>query len=164
MTQLPRSAARFLEAAKASGLTIEIRTMADSTRTAEEAADACGCTPAQIVKSLVFQGSSSSKPYLLLSSGKNRVDQKTMAQVIGEKLIRPSAEYVREITGFAIGGIPPLGHAVAMDTYMDLDLLDFATVFAAAGTPNCIFEVSPEALGHAAGATLAPLSGSGPRM
>jgi len=159
MSTLPRSAARFQEAATSSGLTIEVREMPDSTRTAEEAAAACGCTPAQIVKSLIFRGVDSGNPYLLLVSGQNRVDQKLARKLIGEKLDRPSADYVREATGYAIGGIPPLGHTQKLRTYMDQDLFAFDTVFAAAGTPRCIFAVAPDSLKSASGATVAALSG-----
>lgn len=155
MTDLPKSAARFLSAAKDAKLNIEIRQMADSTRTAEEAAQACGCIVAQIVKSLVFRGAASGKPYLLLVSGKNRVDQKGFAKLVGEKLDRPAADYVRDVTGYSIGGIPPLGHAQHMETYMDMDLLGYDVVFAAAGTPNCIFAVAPHDLATASIANIA---------
>ncbi len=158
MTDLPKSSARFMAAATTAGMDIKIREMAESTRTAEEAAQACNCTVAQIVKSLVFRGATSGKPYLLLVSGKNRVDQKGFAGLIGEKLDRPSADYVRDITGYAIGGIPPLGHAQHMDTYMDADLLDYGTVFAAAGTPKCIFAVAPHDLQTASGARVTTLA------
>lgn len=134
------------------GLSIDIRIMADSTRTAEEAAAACGTSVAQIVKSLVFQGKESGKPYLLLVSGSNRVKEGLVGRTIGEKIVRPDAGFVREQTGFAIGGIPPLGHDRPIATYVDADLLKFDEVFAAAGTPNAIFGVDPRALCEACGA------------
>ena len=160
MSDLPRSAARFMVAANSHGLRIDITQMADSTRTAEEAAQACECHVAQIVKSLVFRGSASGMPYLLLVSGKNMVDLKGFAALTGEKVERPSADYVRDVTGYAIGGIPPLGHAQDMTTYMDEDLLVYEIIFAAAGTPKCIFSVAPEALKNASGATIATLAAS----
>ena len=148
---LPDASRRVAEAAKAFGLTIDIVQHEAPTRTAEEAAAACGCDVAQIVKSLVFRGKASGKPYLLLVSGKNRVNEKGVAAHLGEKLERPDAAYVREITGYAIGGIPPLGHASPLDTFVDADLMGYETVWAAAGTPNTVFEVAPRALAEAVG-------------
>jgi prolyl-tRNA editing enzyme YbaK/EbsC (Cys-tRNA(Pro) deacylase) len=147
---LPDSARRVAEAASAAGLAIEIVEMPDSTRTAEDAAAACGCDVAQIVKSLVFQGAETETPYLLLVSGVNRVDEDGMAAVLGERLKRPNGRAVREITGFAIGGIPPIGHPVPMPTVIDEKLLEFEKVWAAAGTPRCVFSVDPNALAAAA--------------
>jgi len=149
---LPSSARRVADAARLLGLSPHIVTMANSTRTAEEAAAACGCTVAQIVKSLVFRGAQSGTPYLLLVSGKNRVDERKAADVIGERLARPDAAYVRGTTGYAIGGIPPFGHDVPLKTYMDADLLAFASVWTAAGTPHCVMRLSPEELRAKTGA------------
>jgi len=143
---LKPAAQRFEAAARALGLDIRVHTMGQSTRTAEEAAAACNCAVGQIVKSLVFRGKETGKPYLLLVSGANRVNEKAVGRIIGEPLQRPDAHYVRDLTGFAIGGIPPLGHASRIATYMDRDLLDYETVWAAAGTPECVFPVSPAAL------------------
>ena len=128
--------------------------LAQSSRTAEEAAIACNCDVGQIVKSLVFRGAASGKPYLLLVSGANRVDEAGVASAIGELLARPDARFVREATGYAIGGIPPFGHATPIATYIDRDLLQHATVFAAAGTPNSIFAVDPKRLAEATAATV----------
>lgn len=152
MTTLPAAAARVQAAAEALGLAVEVRIMPDSTRTAVEAAAACGCTVGQIVKSLVFKGKSSGKPILLLVSGSNRVDEKGVAAVLGEALTRPDADFVRATTGFAIGGIPPLGHASPVDTWIDEDLLQYLTVWAAAGTPNAVFAVDPAKLREAVSA------------
>jgi prolyl-tRNA editing enzyme YbaK/EbsC (Cys-tRNA(Pro) deacylase) len=143
---LPSSARRVADAAQRLGLTPHIVTMADSTRTAEEAAAACGCEVGQIVKSLVFRGATSGTPYLLLVSGKNRVNEQQATKVIGEALARPDAAYVRGTTGFAIGGIPPFGHAVPLKTYMDADLLTYADVWTAAGTPHCVMRLNPQDL------------------
>lgn len=152
MENLPDSARRVAEAARAAGLDIAIVEMPDSTRTAEDAAAACGCGVAQIVKSLVFQGADTGTPYLLLVSGVNRVDEAGMAAVLGEALKRPNGRAVRDITGYAIGGIPPLGHPVEMPTVIDETLLRFDTVWAAAGTPRCVFSVDPKALAAATNA------------
>jgi prolyl-tRNA editing enzyme YbaK/EbsC (Cys-tRNA(Pro) deacylase) len=143
---LPPAALRVQVAAAALGLPIDVRVMAETTRTAEEAAVACGCTVGQIVKSLVFQGRDSQKPYLLLVSGSNRVNEKAVAAPLGEAVVRPDATFVRSATGFAIGGIPPFGHDSPLVPYIDDDLLQFETVWAAAGTPNAVFSVNPTAL------------------
>ncbi|MEZ5873168.1 MAG: YbaK/EbsC family protein [Nitratireductor sp.] len=143
---LPRACQIVAEAAAAGGQLIAISVMDDSTRTAEEAAAACKCELGQIVKSLVFQGRESGDAILLLVSGANRVKEKLVANAIGEKIVRPDASFVREKTGFAIGGIPPFGHASQMAVYMDPDLLVYPQVFAAAGTPNSIFGIDPNAL------------------
>lgn len=146
---LPPSAQKVQDAAKRLGLSIAVREMPQSTRTAEEAAAACGCAVGQIVKSLVFQGRTSGTAYLLLVSGRNRVNEKGAAAVIGEALTRPGASQVRDRTGFAIGGIPPFGHATAMATFVDRDLLDHEIVWAAAGTPSTVFSVDPKRLADA---------------
>jgi prolyl-tRNA editing enzyme YbaK/EbsC (Cys-tRNA(Pro) deacylase) len=148
---LAASALKVRKAAEKLGLAIAIREMPQSTRTAEEAAAACGCDVAQIVKSLVFAGKASGRPYLLLVSGRNRVDEKAVASIIGEALTRPDAQKVRDWTGFAIGGIPPFGHATALPALIDADLLEHEVVWAAAGTPNAVFSVEPKALAHAVG-------------
>ncbi|MEM7428395.1 MAG: YbaK/EbsC family protein [Pseudomonadota bacterium] len=152
MDELPRAALRVAEALRAKGLEATIRQMPSSTRTAEEAAQACGCEVGQIIKSLVFQGAVSGRPYLLLVSGKNRVNEKTVGRLIGEKLKRPDAHFVRDVTGFAIGGIPPLGHDQPMAVYLDEDLLAYGTAWGAAGTPDCVVELDLAALSEAIGA------------
>lgn len=157
MQDLPPSAAKVAAAAASLGLPIAIRIMPATTRTAEEAAAACGTSVGQIVKSLIFEGSESGTPLLLLVSGKNRVDEKAVAARIGEGLKRPDAQRVRDITGFAIGGIPPLGHATALSAYIDPDLLAYEEVWAAAGTPNAVFPVDPNRLASAINATTLPM-------
>jgi len=154
MNELPPSAKKVQDAARARALDIAVREMAESTRTAEEAAAACGVTVGQIVKSLVFLGRESGRPYLLLVSGANRVNEKDVARHLGEKLKRPDADAVRALTGYAIGGIPPFGHDTAMATYMDVDLMQYDVIWAAAGTPKAVFAVAPEKLREAAGAVV----------
>lgn len=157
MQDLPPSAAKVAFAAHSLGLAIAIRVMPATTRTAEEAAAACGTSVGQIVKSLIFEGKESGTPWLFLVSGKNRVDEKAVAARIGETLVRPDAQRVREITGFAIGGIPPLGHASALAAFIDPDLLEYAEVWAAAGTPNTVFPVNPNKLKDAIDARTLPM-------
>ena len=154
MDELKSAARRVQAAIDAKGLGGAVRHMAQSTRTADEAAAACGCAVGQIVKSLVFRGAKSGKPYLLLVSGANRVNEKAVAGLIGEALKRPDADYVRGLTGFAIGGIPPLGHDTALETFMDEALLAFAEVWAAAGTSDAVFAVAPARLAEATGAKI----------
>ena len=114
---------------------------AESTRTAQEAADRAGCELGQIVKSLIFKGKASGKPILVLTSGANRVDEKRISEYAGEPIGRADADFVRAVTGFAIGGVPPFGHLQKLETYFDEDFLQYETIWAAAGTPNAIFEV-----------------------
>src|SRR6187401_1154932 len=99
---------------------------AESTRTAQEAAERAGCELAQIVKSLIFRGKTSGKPILVLTSGANRVDEKLISEYAGEAIGRADADFVRSVTGFAIGGIPPIGHAQKMETYLDEDFLQYS--------------------------------------
>ena len=118
----------------------------ESTRTAQEAADRAGCQLGQIVKSLIFRGKTSGKPILVLTSGPNRVDEKRISEYAGESISRADADFVRTVTGYAIGGVPPIGHAEKMETYLDEDFLQFQTIWAAAGTPKAIFELKTEDL------------------
>lgn len=159
MTQLPDANQRLIDRAGDLGLRIDIVRMDQSTRTAEDAARACGCSVAQIVKSLIFAGADTGTPYLLLVSGANRVNEKGVAGPIGEALKRPDADFVRRVTGYAIGGIPPLAHDTPLKTYIDSDLLAFDTVWAAAGTPDSVFEIAPDALVTAAEAETLDVKG-----
>jgi prolyl-tRNA editing enzyme YbaK/EbsC (Cys-tRNA(Pro) deacylase) len=133
---------------------MEIREMPQSTRTAAEAAAACGTTVAQIVKSLVFRKAQSGEPVLLLVSGKNRVDEKAVKTAIGDTLEGIDASAVRDLTGFSIGGVAPLGSLTPLATYMDADLMAFDVVWAAAGAPTAVFKVEPAALARATGASI----------
>lgn len=152
------SVERVRAAAIAAGLDIEIVEMPGSTRTAEDAAAACGCSVGEIVKSLVFRGTTSDEPVLLLVSGANRVDERAVAATIGEKLGRADADWVRLVTGFAIGGVSPLGHTAPVRTFMDQDLLGYARVWAAAGSPRSVFAVTPDALKAATSAEIIAMS------
>ena len=125
------------------------------TRTAADAAAAIGCEVAEIAKSLLFRARESGRPVLVVASGVNRVDEKKVAAVIGEKIARADADFVRENTGFAIGGVPPVGHAVAPLTLIDEDLLKLATIWAAAGTPNAVFSLTPGELVELTGGRVA---------
>lgn len=113
-----------------------------STRTSEDAAAAIGCTVAEIAKSLIFK-SAEGRSVLVIASGANRVDEKKVQLLLGGKIKRGDADFVRDVTGFAIGGVPPVGHATKPIVLIDRDLEQFAAVWAAAGTPNAVFRVVP---------------------
>jgi len=153
-SSLPPSARRVAEALAACGLDCEIVEVPSTTRSAEEAERMVGCEVGRILKSLVFRGKASGKPVLVLASGSNRVDEEKISAHFGEAIRRADADYVREKTGYAIGGIPPLGHVEEIETYVDEDLFAFDGVWAAAGTPFAIFRVEPAALVRATGATV----------
>lgn len=159
MSELKEACRRVEAAARSLGLAIAIRQMTVPTRTAQEAAEAIGADVGQIVKSLVFRGAESGDAYLLLVSGANRVDEAAVARILGEALERPNAKFVRDVTGFAIGGIPPFGHAQMMKTFIDPDLLARPTVWAAAGTPESMFEIASQDLARATGARMLTVAG-----
>jgi Cys-tRNA(Pro) deacylase len=143
---------RVRAALQAAGLTADIAEFPAGTRTAEDAARALGTSVAQIVKSLVFLADA--RPILVLASGANRVDVGKLAAAAGARVIRKAdAVIVREVTGYAIGGVPPMGHRRVLPTFLDQDLLAYDVVYAAAGTPTAVFPVAPRALLGAAGAT-----------
>ena len=153
---------RVREAAARKGVTLEIRVFGESTHTAEEAAAAVGAEIGQIVKSLVFVAPGQSNdldPILCLVSGPNRVDLARLAAVTGEKDVRrATAREANELTGFSIGGIPPIGHSRPLRAVMDPDLGRYPIVWAAAGTPSAVFPVSPATLRTLANATVAPVA------
>ncbi|GIK10561.1 MAG: cys-tRNA(pro)/cys-tRNA(cys) deacylase [Anaerolineaceae bacterium] len=141
MTQLSASAQKIQNLLRELGYDYVVLERAESTRTAQEAADRAGCELGQIVKSLIFRGKGSGKPILVLTSGANRVDEKRIAEYAGEAIGKADADFARAVTGFAIGGVPPIGHPEKIETYLDEDFLQYETVWAAAGTPNAIFEL-----------------------
>jgi prolyl-tRNA editing enzyme YbaK/EbsC (Cys-tRNA(Pro) deacylase) len=153
---------RVLEAAARKGVALDIVTFPESTHTAEEAARAVEAELGQIVKSLVFVGrddEGNPEPYVALVGGADRVDVGRLAAVVGQAEIRrASATEARELTGFTIGGIPPIGHARPAKIVMDPELGRFPTVWAAAGTPNAVFEVPPATLRNLSNATVAPIA------
>jgi prolyl-tRNA editing enzyme YbaK/EbsC (Cys-tRNA(Pro) deacylase) len=149
---------RVRAAAENAELMIDIVQMPESTRTAEEAAVACGCTVAQIIKSLIFEGTDSGEMILLLVSGTHQADMDKAAALAGEPLKRADPRRVREVTGFAIGGVAPIGHLTPLRCWIDKTLLTFDTVWAAAGAPNAVFSSEPNALARAADATPADLA------
>jgi prolyl-tRNA editing enzyme YbaK/EbsC (Cys-tRNA(Pro) deacylase) len=140
------------------GLVCGVRELPSSTRTAADAAASIGCAIGQIVKSLVFVGATTGDPILALVSGQNRVDEHALARAAGQSVRKARADEVRRHTGFAIGGVPPIGHASRLTTFIDRDLLAFDEVWAAAGTPHAVFAISASALGQATGGQVIDLA------
>lgn len=143
MTTLSPSAARVQALLDGIGLGHRVVEHEGSTRTSEDAAAAVGCEVAQIAKSLIFRTKETGRPVLVVASGANRVDEKAVGRLIGEKIERADPEFVRESTGFAIGGVSPIGHAVPPLVLIDDDLMRLETIWAAAGTPNAVFRLTP---------------------
>lgn len=125
------------------GFSGEVVVFSDSTRTAAEAAQAVGCQVGQIVKSLVFKGKHTHRPVLVEASGVNRVNERRVSEVIGEPIEKADADFVRQHTGFAVGGVPPIGHAEHIETFIDEDLLQYEEIWAAAGNPHAVFRLTP---------------------
>ena len=159
MSQKPlkESVQRVQAAIEAKGFEFEIKTFPAGTRTAQDAAAAIGCSVGQIAKSLIFRGRESDRPVLVIASGPNRVDESKVADLIGEAIGRADADFVRQRTGFAIGGVPPVGHKEPPLVLIDQDLLDHAVIWAAAGTPASVFALAPTALPELAGGKLADI-------
>ena len=149
---LSASAAKVQEAIASLGLVNRVFELPHPVRTAADAAAAVGCDVRQIAKSLIFMTKHSKRPVLVVTSGANRVNEDTMATLVGEPLARATASFVREQTGFAIGGVPPLGHSQRLETFLDLDLMSLEEIWAAAGHPNALFRVTPEELLQMSGA------------
>lgn len=135
---------RFLDAAGELGFTPDVRTMEESTHTAQEAATAVGCDVGAIVKSLVFLADG--EPLLVLVSGPNRVSTDRLGKELGVAITMSDAKRVKEATGYSIGGVPPFGHTTALRTVVDADLLSYDELWAAAGSATAVFPIGPDAL------------------
>ncbi|WP_028548006.1 YbaK/EbsC family protein [Paenibacillus sp. UNC451MF] len=146
MNALKESAQRIQNLLTEQGYRNQVVELPDSARTAQEAADAIGCEVAQIAKSIIFRLKGSDKPLLVVASGVNRVNEKQIASLIDDKLGKADADFVRERTGFVIGGVAPIGHNEKIVTFIDEDLFQFKTLWAAAGHPKAVFELTPDAL------------------
>jgi prolyl-tRNA editing enzyme YbaK/EbsC (Cys-tRNA(Pro) deacylase) len=140
------SVERVRQALAELGLQTEIREFSASTRTSADAAAAIGCSVAQIAKSLVFRARPSGRAILVMASGANRVDEAKLAAALGETIGKADAEFVRAETGFAIGGVSPVGHGIRLKTFIDADLMDLPEIWAAAGSPNSVFQLTPQDL------------------
>lgn len=140
---LSKSAQSVQQALASIGLAFEVVELSASTRTANDAANTIGCEVAQIMKSLLFCSAKTKQPVLVLASGINRVDEKIIEQWVGEKIVKADAQFTRDITGFAIGGVPPVGHKETIaHIFIDEDLLQHKVLWAAAGTPNAVFSLN----------------------
>ncbi len=157
MVELSPSARKVQQALESLGMSLEVVELPDSTRTAVEAAQAVGCQVGQIVKSLVFKAKRSQRPILVIASGQNRVNERLIEALISEPLGKADADFVRLHTGFAIGGVPPVGHAEPLETFVDEDLLQFDQLWAAAGTPHAVFRLTPAELVKITGGQLVKL-------
>lgn len=138
-----------------SGIGVAVKRFPEGTRTAVDAAKAVGCEVEQIVKSLVFVAGG--RPVVALVSGGNRLDETRLAAVAGEPVTKADAQTARAATGYAIGGVPPFGHATEVPVFMDRDLLGHGVVWAAAGRPDSVFEISPGRLRELSEAVVADL-------
>ena len=140
---LRAAAQRVQDALKALGVVCQVVELPESTRSAAEAAQAIGCRVEQIVKSLVFRGQSTDRPILAIVSGGNRVAEEKLALLVAEPVAKADADYVRQRTGYAIGGVPPVGHVESLMCVVDEDLLQYEQIWAAAGTPRAVFRLTP---------------------
>jgi prolyl-tRNA editing enzyme YbaK/EbsC (Cys-tRNA(Pro) deacylase) len=140
---LSSSAQKVQTALNQLGLSLQVVELPASTRTAQEAAEAIGVSVGQIVKSLIFKARRSGRAILVIASGQNRVNEKAIEALIQEPLGKADADFVRQQTGFVIGGVPPLAHTQALETFIDEDLLQYDEVWAAAGTPHAVFRLDP---------------------
>ena len=143
---LSASARKVQQALDALEMHCTVVELPDSTRTAQEAAQAVGCAVGQIVKSIVMMGSVTRRPVMVVASGSNRVNESVISALLDEPVVKADAEFVRIQTGFAIGGVSPVGLAGQITIFIDEDLLKYATVWAAAGTPHAVFEFNPHEL------------------
>jgi len=140
---LSSSALKVQQALAALGMHLEVIELPDSTRTSQDAAQAVGCQVGQIAKSIIFQALPSHRPILVIVSGPNRVNEKVLGGLVNEEISKADADFVRSRTGFVIGGVPPVGHAEQLETYIDQDLLQYNEIWAAAGTPHAVFRLTP---------------------
>jgi prolyl-tRNA editing enzyme YbaK/EbsC (Cys-tRNA(Pro) deacylase) len=139
-------------------VTVDLREMTEETRTAQMAADAVGCDLDQIAKSILFQGVETGRLMLFVTAGGNQVDPALASGLAGEPLGRADARRVREVTGFAIGGVSPVGHLTPLPVWMDPRLTEYPVVWGAAGTPRHVFGIAPQVLAVITGATIAPFT------
>lgn len=154
----PATASSALRVQAALGDAFEVLEFEESTRTAADAAAAIGCTVAQIAKSMIFRAAESDRPVLVIASGSVRVDAKKVASLLGEKVKRASPEFVRDNTGYAIGGVPPVAHRVEPIVLIDETLFDLECLWAAAGTPNAVFRLLPEDLSRLTAGVVADIA------
>jgi prolyl-tRNA editing enzyme YbaK/EbsC (Cys-tRNA(Pro) deacylase) len=156
---LPESARRVQSFLEGRGINSSVIELPESTRTAAEAARAIGCEVGRIAKSLVFRTTRTGRSILVIASGSNRVDEAAVARLISEPIERASPEFVREKTGYAIGGVPPLAHVHEPLVFIDQDLEGYPEVWAAAGTPRTVFRIAPKELIELTGGRIVKIAG-----
>lgn len=145
-SQLKESAKQVQNKLLELGYANQVVELPDSTRTAQEAADAIGCEVAHIAKSIIFRLKYEDKPLLVIASGVNRINEKQITGCLNDQLGKADADFVREHTGFVIGGVPPVGHKESILTFIDEDLLQYREIWAAAGHPRAVFQLTPQEL------------------
>jgi len=155
--ELSPSARKIQQALEQRGVKLQVVELKESTRTSQEAAQAIGCEVGQIVKSVIFKARRSERPILVIASGVNRVDERKIEELIGEPLGKADADFVRARTGFVIGGVPPICHDEPIQTFIDQDLLSHRELWAAAGTPNAVFRLTPDELLFLSDGKVAPV-------
>jgi prolyl-tRNA editing enzyme YbaK/EbsC (Cys-tRNA(Pro) deacylase) len=155
---LSGSAKKVQDTLVACGVNCSVVEMPATTRAAKEAAAAIGCTVAQIAKSIVFRTVAGRSPILVIASGANRVNEKRIAEIVGQAVEIADADYVRDVTGFVIGGVPPVGHTTHIRTLVGADLMKFDVIWAAAGTPRAVFRLTPQELQKITDGTVAQIT------
>jgi prolyl-tRNA editing enzyme YbaK/EbsC (Cys-tRNA(Pro) deacylase) len=157
--KLSPSAQKVQSVLDAFGIPLEVVELAESTRTSAEAAQATGCQVGQIAKSIVFQTLESHRPILVIASGSNRVSEGLIADKVGEMIKKADADFVQQQTGFVIGGVPPVGFAGPIETFIDQDLLQYSHIWSAAGNPHAVFRLAPAELVRITGGEVVRLAG-----
>lgn len=156
--ELSPSAQKVQDALRQCGVSCRVVELPGSTRTSKDAAEAVGCKVEQIAKSIVFQGKQSGKPIVVVASGSNRINEKKLRDLVSEPVKKADADFVREQTGFVIGGVPPVGHVKPLDIFIDEDLLKYDEIWAAAGTPHAVFKLPSAELAKIAGGKVVNIS------
>ncbi|TQR42846.1 YbaK/EbsC family protein [Paenibacillus popilliae] len=146
MDELKNSAQIVQDKLAARGLPNQVVELPDSTRTAQEAANTIGCEISQIAKSIIFRRKAADLPLLIVASGTNRVNESAISHLLNEKIGKADADFVREHTGYVIGGVPPFAHKESIETLIDEELMKYEVIWAAAGHPKAVFQLTPEQL------------------
>ncbi|EPY07156.1 hypothetical protein PAALTS15_10189 [Paenibacillus alvei TS-15] len=146
MDELKNSAQIVQDKLAAMGLPNQVVELPDSTKTAQEAADSIGCDISQIAKSIIFRRKAADLPLLIVASGTNRVNERAISHLLNEKIGKADADFVREHTGYVIGGVPPFAHKESIETLIDEELMKYKVIWAAAGHPKAVFQLTPEQL------------------
>ena len=158
MSPLSPLAQQVQDALRTLDLDAEVRELPASTRTARQAAATLGCEVRQIAKSLLFRAVDSDRAVLVVASGSNRVDERALAEIVGERVELAHPDWVRVVTGYSVGGVPPLAHASAVEIFLDEELMPLDMMWAAAGTPRAVFRLTPGELLHITRGRVVPIA------